>query len=110
MTEKETIEHITRQMTDHAVLLYMKGSPQMPQCGFSAQAVQLLEACGVAFSFVDVLANPDIRQWLPSVASWPTFPQLYIQGELVGGCDIMRDLHQQGELQAMLQHINADEA
>ncbi|MCP4476323.1 MAG: Grx4 family monothiol glutaredoxin [Gammaproteobacteria bacterium] len=101
MTEQQIIEHIKAQIAEHSVLLYMKGSPQMPQCGFSAQAVQLLEGCGAAFSFVDVLANPQIRQLLPKVAGWPTFPQLYVNGELIGGCDIMRDLYQQGELQKL---------
>lgn len=103
MTEQEIIDHIKAQIAANAVLLYMKGSPKLPQCGFSSQAVQLLEGCGVAFNFVDVLANPEIRQWLPKIASWPTFPQLYIQGELIGGCDIMIDLYQRGELQPLLE-------
>lgn len=99
---EQTVARIKQQIADNPVLLYMKGSPSMPQCGFSARAVQALEACGVDFGFVDVLANPDIRQTLPQVADWPTFPQLYINGELVGGCDIITELHQRGELQKML--------
>ncbi len=99
---EQTIARIKQQIADNQVLLYMKGSPSMPQCGFSARVVEALEACGVDFGFVDVLANPDIRQALPEYADWPTFPQLYINGELVGGCDIITELHQQGELQKLL--------
>jgi len=97
-----TLEKIKSQIADNKILLYMKGSPDQPQCGFSAQAVRALKSCGADFASVDVLANPDIRQALPGYANWPTFPQLYIQGELVGGCDIILELWQAGELQTLL--------
>lgn len=98
----DTIEKIKQQISENTILLYMKGSPKMPQCGFSARAVQCIEACGVDFAYVDILANPDIRQILPQVADWPTFPQLYVKGELIGGSDIIAELFQQGELETML--------
>jgi monothiol glutaredoxin len=98
-----TIEKITSQIADNPIILYMKGSPEAPQCGFSSRAVQMLKACGVKFAHVDILANPDIRQTLPQYANWPTFPQLYINKELVGGCDIMTELYESGELQTMVQ-------
>ena len=94
---------IHEQVTGHPVVLYMKGTPQFPQCGFSATAVQILQQCGVKdFFSVNVLADPDIRQGIKDYANWPTIPQLYIQGEFVGGCDIMREMYQAGELQQML--------
>lgn len=98
-----SIEQTIRdQISSNSILLYMKGSPDQPQCGFSAQVVQCLMACGKRFAFVDILANPEIRSTLPHIANWPTFPQLYIDGELVGGCDIIADLHQKGELQTLI--------
>ena len=104
MSETSNIEATIRdQISANPILLYMKGNPNQPQCGFSAQAVQILMACGQRFAYVDILSNPDIRANLPKVSEWPTFPQLFIKGELVGGCDIMTDLYQQGELQGMLQ-------
>jgi monothiol glutaredoxin len=98
----DTIEKIKQQIAENPVILYMKGSPEQPQCGFSARAAQTLQACGVSFAHVDVLANPDIRQTLPLVANWPTFPQLYVQGELIGGSDIIAELYASGELQTIL--------
>lgn len=98
-----TLDTIKEQISSNPVLLYMKGSPQMPQCGFSAQAVQSLMACGQKFAFVNILEHPDVRAELPKFANWPTFPQLWLKGELVGGCDIILDLHQQGELQKMVE-------
>ncbi|MFK7161418.1 Grx4 family monothiol glutaredoxin [Marinospirillum sp. MEB164] len=98
-----TLETIKDQISTNPVLLYMKGTPQMPQCGFSSQAVQALMACGQKFAFVNILEHPDIRAELPKYANWPTFPQLWLSGELVGGCDIIMDLHQQGELLAMVE-------
>ena len=80
-----TIEKIQRQIAENPILLYMKGSPKLPSCGFSAQAVQALAACGERFAYVDILQNPDIRAELPKYANWPTFPQLWVDGELVGG-------------------------
>jgi len=99
----DTIEKIKQQIASNNILLYMKGSPERPQCGFSARASETLAACGAKFGYVDILANPDIRQVLPQYANWPTFPQLYINGELIGGCDIILELYQSGELQKMLQ-------
>ena len=97
-----SVEKIKQHIEDNPILLFMKGSPRMPQCGFSARAVQILSACGERFAYVDILAHPDIRTELPKYANWPTFPQLWIQGELVGGSDILVDLYQQGELQKMI--------
>lgn len=99
----DTMEKIKQQIADNSIILYMKGSPNMPQCGFSARASQALIACNAEFAHVDVLANPDIRATLPAYANWPTFPQLYINGELVGGCDIILELYETGELQTMVQ-------
>ena len=94
---------IKEQVSGHPVVLYMKGTPQSPQCGFSANAVAMLNACGVKDVFtVDVLANADIRQGIKSYANWPTIPQLYVKGEFVGGSDIMGEMYQSGELQKLL--------
>ena len=98
----DTLDKIKKQIADNVIILYMKGSPSMPQCGFSARAVQCIEACGVDFAYVDILANPDIRQTLPQYANWPTFPQLYVKQELVGGADIILELYEQGELAVLL--------
>jgi monothiol glutaredoxin len=99
---------IKEQISTNPILLYMKGSPDQPQCGFSAQTVKCLMACGKRFAFVDILANPEIRATLPGIANWPTFPQLYIDGELVGGCDIISDLFETGELQKMVDSVKVD--
>ena len=95
----ETIEN---QVKENKILLYMKGSPNLPQCGFSAKTVQALMACGEKFAYVDVLSNPEIRENLPKFANWPTFPQLWVEGELVGGCDIVMEMHANGELQSLI--------
>lgn len=97
-----TIEKIERQIKENPILLYMKGSPKLPNCGFSAQAVQALSACGERFAYVDILQNPDIRAELPKYANWPTFPQLWVEGELIGGCDIIIEMYQRGELQTLI--------
>lgn len=97
-----TVENIQQQISENQILIYMKGTPQLPQCGFSAQTVQALMSCGERFAFVNVLDNPDIRAELPKVASWPTFPQLWVEGELVGGCDIVVEMHQSGELEKLV--------
>ncbi|XKM14631.1 Grx4 family monothiol glutaredoxin [Orbaceae bacterium ac157xtp] len=97
-----TLEKIKKQIADNPILIYMKGSPKLPSCGFSAQAVQLLTQCGEPFAYVDILQNPDIRAELPKYANWPTFPQLWVEGELIGGCDIMIEMFQAGELQALI--------
>ena len=97
-------ERIKQTVTDNRVVLYMKGSPQMPQCGFSASALQILKACGVdEMTTVDVLADAEVRQGIKEFANWPTIPQLYIKGEFVGGSDIMREMFQSGDLQKILQ-------
>jgi monothiol glutaredoxin len=90
------------QISSNSILLYMKGSPDQPQCGFSGQTVQCLMACGKRFAYIDILANPEIRATLPKIANWPTFPQLYVNGELVGGCDIITEMHSKGELQTLI--------
>lgn len=101
----DTLTKIKEQIASNSVLLYMKGSPEQPKCGFSAKAAQTLAACGSKFGYVDVIANPDIRQTLPQYANWPTFPQLYVNGELIGGCDIILELYQKGELQELLKTV-----
>jgi monothiol glutaredoxin len=97
-------QRIEEQVTQNPVVLYMKGNPRFPQCGFSGMAVQVLAACGVNdFVAVDVLADADIREGIKAYSSWPTIPQLYINGEFVGGADIMREMYQSGELQKLLE-------
>lgn len=98
-----TIDTIKQQIEENAILLYMKGSPNAPQCGFSMKASQALMACGQRFAYVDILSNPDIRQELPKYANWPTFPQLWVKGELVGGCDIITEMHENGELKTLVE-------
>lgn len=98
----DTIERIKEQISENNILLYMKGSPKLPSCGFSSQASQALMACGEKFAYVDILQNPDIRAELPKYADWPTFPQLWVEGELIGGCDIIMEMYQQGELQTLI--------
>ncbi len=96
-------DRIRQQVTGAPVVLYMKGTPQMPQCGFSAMAVQVLNACGVReLQTFNVLADPEIRQGIKDYANWPTVPQLYVNGEFVGGSDIMREMYESGELQKLL--------
>ncbi len=97
-------EVIQEQVTKNPVVLYMKGSPDFPQCGFSANVVGILRACGVnEFYSVNVLENPDIRQGIKEYANWPTIPQLYVNGEFVGGSDILREMYESGELKKVLQ-------
>jgi len=102
----ETIDKIKKQISDNTVLLYMKGSPKLPSCGFSSQASQAIMQCGYPFAYVDILQNPDIRAELPAYSDWPTFPQLWINGELIGGCDIILEMFQQGELQSMIKELS----
>ncbi len=103
----ETLDLIKQQISNNPVILYMKGTPQFPMCGFSARVVEVLKAINAKVSYVNVLENPDIRAELPKYAQWPTFPQLYINGELVGGCDIVMELQEQNELVPLLQAANA---
>ena len=99
---------IHQQVTSHPVVLYMKGTPQFPQCGFSSRAAQVLQACGVKdFLAVNVLADPEIFENLKYYANWPTFPQLYVKGELIGGSDIMIEMYQKGEIQKLLEEAQA---
>lgn len=101
----DTIEKIKQQIADNDILLYMKGSPKLPQCGFSSQASQAIMACDAEFGYVDILANQDIRTELPAYANWPTFPQLWVKGELIGGCDIIMEMYQKGELKELLAEV-----
>ena len=98
----DIFDTIKEQIESNGILLYMKGSPNQPQCGFSARTVQALMACGERFAYVDILSNPEIRANLPRYAHWPTFPQLWIDGELVGGCDIVTEMFEAGELQTLI--------
>jgi monothiol glutaredoxin len=102
--DMDTNELIKQQVTENAIVLYMKGSPEAPMCGFSAAAVQMLEACGVEdVATVNVLADENVRQGIKEYSNWPTIPQLYINGEFVGGSDIMREMYQSGELQKLFE-------
>ena len=97
----DVLERIGQQVAENPIVLYMKGTPQLPQCGFSSRAAQAVQACGVEFTYVNILMDPEIFENLPRFANWPTFPQLYINGELIGGCDITLELYQRGELKKM---------
>jgi len=101
-------QEIKDQISSNPILLYMKGSPDSPQCGFSSRATQLLISCGKPFSFVDILSNPEIRENLPKVSNWPTFPQLFVDGDLVGGSDIMVEMDENGELQKLIDTIELE--
>lgn len=95
-------DEIKEQISSNDIILYMKGVPEKPECGFSAKATQMLIMCGKPFAFVNVLAEPEIRANLPEVSDWPTFPQLFVNGELVGGCDIMTEMYDKGELSSLI--------
>ena len=115
MSSDNTIEStitstIKDQIKSNPILIYMKGNPNQPQCGFSARAVQMLMSCGQKFAYVDILSNPEIRANLPKVSEWPTFPQLFVDGELVGGCDIMTEMFEAGELKQLLDDSAAKRA
>jgi monothiol glutaredoxin len=101
------LDKIKQQVTGNGIILYMKGTPQAPQCGFSGKSVQLLQACGAEFASVNVLADPEIRDGIKQYSNWPTIPQLYIKGEFIGGCDIITDLYQKGELQKLVASAKA---
>ena len=98
----DTNERIQDQLQGSTVILYMKGSPDFPQCGFSAQTVAALKACGAEFTHVNILEDPELREGLKMHSNWPTFPQLYVSGELVGGCDITLEMYHSGELKELL--------
>jgi monothiol glutaredoxin len=98
----DVLDRIREQVTSNAVVIYMKGTPDMPQCGFSARAVDALKKCEFPFAFVNVLADPEIFNNLPRYADWPTFPQIYVGGELIGGCDITVEMFESGDLKPMI--------
>src|SRR5579883_2214829 len=102
MSDATVIDRIKQDIADHPVVLYMKGTPVFPQCGFSAAVVQILTQMGVKFKGIDVLSDPSIRQGIKEFSSWPTIPQLYVKGEFVGGCDIVREMFESGELKQVL--------
>lgn len=103
----DVLERIKDQVEQNPVMLYMKGTPQMPMCGFSSRAAEALKNCNQEFAYVNIIADPEIFENLPRYADWPTFPQLYIKGELVGGCDITVELAESGELQKMVDEARA---
>jgi monothiol glutaredoxin len=98
MTDNPVFERIKQDIADNDVVLYMKGTPVFPQCGFSAAVVQVLSHIGVRFKGIDILADPELREGIKVYSSWPTIPQLYVKGEFVGGCDIVREMFETGEL------------
>jgi len=95
-------EKIKEQIKENKILIYMKGSPYEPKCGFSAKTVQALIDCGAEFSYVDILENQEIRQNLPNISDWPTFPQVFVNGALIGGCDIVTEMHEAGDLEGII--------
>jgi monothiol glutaredoxin len=103
MTDNQVLERIGEEIAANDVVLFMKGTPQFPQCGFSAAVTNVLSQLGVAFKGVDVLADDAIRQGIKAFSNWPTIPQVYVKGEFVGGCDIVREMYQSGELQRLLE-------
>ena len=102
------MDAIKQQIEENDILLYMKGTPQQPQCGFSARTVQALMACGERFAYINILDNPEIRENLKVYSNWPTFPQLYVKGELVGGCDIVTEMYESGELKELISSAAAE--
>jgi monothiol glutaredoxin len=101
MTDSPALEQIRKDIADNDVILFMKGTPSFPQCGFSAAVVQVLTHSGVKFKGVNVLADAELRQGIKEFSNWPTIPQLYVKGEFVGGCDIVREMAESGELQTL---------
>ncbi|HEC28195.1 MAG TPA: Grx4 family monothiol glutaredoxin [Gammaproteobacteria bacterium] len=106
----DVLERIQKQVDDNPIVIYMKGTPEMPSCGFSSRTSQALQGCGVEFAYINVLSDPEIFENLPRFADWPTFPQVYINGELIGGCDITLELFQKGELQKMTKEASEAKA
>lgn len=100
-------QRIQEQLKSNTVVLYMKGTPDFPQCGFSAAAVRTLEACGASFGYVNIFEDPELREALKRYSNWPTYPQLYVKGELVGGSDILNEMYQKGELKQLLDEAGA---
>jgi monothiol glutaredoxin len=108
MTDNPALAQIKQEIEDNAVVLFMKGTPMFPQCGFSAAVVHALTQMGVKFKGVDVLTEPALREGVKAFADWPTIPQLYVKGEFVGGCDIVREMYESGELEKLLQEKNVE--
>jgi monothiol glutaredoxin len=102
-------DRIKQTVESNDIVLFMKGSPQFPQCGFSGRAVQILQACGAEFASVDVLSDPEVREGIKQYSSWPTIPQLYVKGQFLGGSDIMMEMYENGELKQALQAENQGE-
>jgi len=102
----DVLDRIRKTVSDNSVVLYMKGTPQFPMCGFSSRAAQALKTVGAQFASVNVLEDPEVRANLPRYSNWPTFPQLFINGELIGGCDILLELQESGELARMVKEAN----
>jgi monothiol glutaredoxin len=100
----DVIDDIKEMISSNKIVLFMKGTPEFPQCGFSMRTAETLKACNVEFAYVDILAAPEIRANLPKVSNWPTFPQVFVNGELIGGCDITLEMYQKGELQPLLKN------
>lgn len=101
----DVIDEIKEMINSNKVILFMKGTPDFPQCGFSMRTAEALKACDVEFSYVDILAAPEVRANLPKISNWPTFPQVFVNGELIGGCDITLEMYQNGELQTLLKEV-----
>jgi monothiol glutaredoxin len=106
----DVLERIKEQVESNPVVIYMKGTPQLPQCGFSSRTAEALMSLGVEFAYVNVLTDPEIFQNLPRYADWPTFPQVYVDGELIGGCDITLEMHQSGDLEKIVKEAVAKQA
>lgn len=100
-------ERIRSTLAAHPIMLFMKGNPDFPQCGFSAQAAAALKACGAEFASFNIFEDPEIREGLKAYSNWPTYPQLYVKGELIGGCDIIVEMYHSGELQKVLDEAKA---
>ncbi|RKZ95369.1 MAG: Grx4 family monothiol glutaredoxin [Gammaproteobacteria bacterium] len=102
----DVMEHIKQSIESNPVILFMKGTPEFPQCGFSSRSSQVLAACGAEFAYINVLAEPEVRENLHRYADWPTFPQLYVNGELIGGCDIVIEMYESGDLQTLVEQAS----
>lgn len=107
MNDSDVVERIKAHLSSSPAVLFMKGTPDFPQCGFSAQAVAALRACNAQFKHVNIFEDPELREALKQYSNWPTYPQLYAKGELVGGCDIVLDMYRKGELKQVLQEAGA---
>jgi monothiol glutaredoxin len=108
MNENPVFSRIRQELAENSVVLFMKGTPMFPQCGFSAAVVQVLTHMGVKFKGIDVLTDPSLREGVKQFANWPTLPQLYVKGEFIGGCDIVRDMYESGELQQVFDEKGVD--